>query len=44
MDLYKAVRQGDIDDIKSAVDEGWDVNVPDKSDKTPLGSPYRKVI
>lgn len=36
MDLYKAVRQGDIDDIKSAVDEGWDVNVPDKSDKTPL--------
>ncbi|KAF3400195.1 hypothetical protein F1880_008358 [Penicillium rolfsii] len=36
MDLHKAVRQGDLDDIESAVNEGQDVNALDKSDKTPL--------
>lgn len=36
MDLYEAARQGNIDDIESAIEEGCDVNAPDKYEKTPL--------
>jgi ankyrin repeat protein len=36
MDLYEAARQGSIEDIESAVEEGCDANVPDKTGKTAL--------
>ncbi|CAG8015554.1 unnamed protein product [Penicillium nalgiovense] len=36
MDLYEAARQGNIDDIKSAIEEGCDINAPDENEKTPL--------
>ncbi|CAP86462.1 Pc20g11330 [Penicillium rubens Wisconsin 54-1255] len=36
MDLYKAARQGSVDEIKSAVEEGCDINAPDENEKPAL--------
>lgn len=36
MDLYEAARQGSVDDIKSAVEEGCDINAPDENEKPAL--------
>ncbi|KAE8378272.1 ankyrin [Aspergillus bertholletiae] len=36
MDIYEAARQGSVNDIESAVEEGCDVNTPDENEKTPL--------
>ncbi|KAJ6178087.1 hypothetical protein N7519_008548 [Penicillium mononematosum] len=36
MDLYEAARQGSVDDIKSAVEEGCDINALDENEKPAL--------
>jgi ankyrin repeat protein len=42
MDLYEAVKQGSIDDIKSAIQEGCDINALDGNEATALWYAVRK--
>lgn len=36
MDLHEAAKQGSVVDIESALEEGCDINICDKNEKTPL--------